>query len=106
MRPDHITQWAIDDQDADGNELKIEPPVEIQQTGLLSRSPMARLWFNEILNNFSEWLNHLSDDPVGFTVMIRNAEAGSYNPVTERGWVTYSTDNTTVTGFTIYTRDS
>lgn len=104
--PDHLTRWAIDDQDLNGNDLKEVPAIEFQQTGLLKGQPMARLWMNELFNNITNWIDHWSNEPVGTSILIRNAEAGGYSPVTERGWVTFSTDAVTVSGFTIFTKDS
>lgn len=104
--PDHLTLWAIDDQDPEGNDLKEIPAIEFQQTGLLKGQPFPRVWMNELFNNITEWIDHWRNEPVGTSILIRNAEAGGYSPVTERGWVTFSTDNTTITGFTIFTRNS
>lgn len=70
MRPsDDIFEWAEDAQDAFGNPTKTEPPAENQQTGLIVGQPWPRLWHNYALNNISNYLKHLADDPVG-TVKI------------------------------------
>lgn len=59
-RPTNIFKWSILDTDGDGNPLKSYPPSEVYQTGLLAGEPWARLWHNQAMSDFSEWIQHLA----------------------------------------------
>lgn len=88
-----VVNWATDENDSEGYPIKIQPPEELQATGLLKGQPMGRQWFNYILNNHSEWLKFLSEPTVG--------EVKSYNiaqpSLLTTGWVLSSSTVGTAT---------
>jgi hypothetical protein len=49
-QPTAITEFCLDDQDLNGDDLKIPPLSDVIQTGLLPNMPMARVWLNHYLN--------------------------------------------------------
>lgn len=69
-QPTEVAQFCIDDQDSNGDFLKVAPPPSIIQTGLLSQQPMARIWLNYYLNNFSENLAFFSEEVLGVGAVV------------------------------------
>lgn len=62
--------FCSDINDPDGYALKVAPPVEIAQTGLLTGSPMGRTWFNFYLNMFSTYSAFIQDEILGVGAVL------------------------------------
>lgn len=69
-QPTTIPLWCIDDQDSNGDDLKVIPPASIIQTGLLANQPLARVWLNQYLNNFSASANFIAEEILGVGAVL------------------------------------
>lgn len=61
-QPAPITQFCLDAEDSKGNELKIAPPSDIIQTGILEDSPVARVWYNYYTNQHADMALFIQDE--------------------------------------------
>lgn len=59
-----IPSFAKDFFDTDGNRTKVEPPSEIQQTGLKIKQPFARIWHNRFFFVIFQYIKWISGDYV------------------------------------------
>lgn len=76
-----IFEWATDYFDADGGRVKTNViPLELEHTGLLAGEPWARVWHNQALFNFGQYLRWLSGEYVeekndaGLVTQVENFE--------------------------------
>lgn len=60
-----IFTWSTDFYDAEGNRTKSSSiPPELEQTGLVVGEPWARVWHNQAMFNFGQYIKWLSGDYV------------------------------------------
>lgn len=81
IQPTEVAQWCIDDQDSNGNPLKVAPPASVIQTGLLRNQPFARIWHNYYFNNFAEHIAFITEETlkVGTVLSFSDGNAPDFN---------------------------
>lgn len=99
-----LFEWAKDFYDAEGNRTKSNSiPVELEQTGLVIGEPWARVWHNQAMFNFSQYIKWLNGQYVeeknelGVVTQVENFE-----PVGTVKMVAQSRDFTTANASTYW----
>tara|TARA_R110002072_G_scaffold48683_6_gene133051 strand:+ start:277 stop:594 length:318 start_codon:yes stop_codon:yes gene_type:complete len=80
QQPSEVFVWCLDDLDPNGNLLKVAPPTELAQTGLLVGQPWARVWHNYAFNNTGAYTKFIDEEilKVGGCVTFRTSLAPDF----------------------------
>lgn len=79
-QPNETVLWCTDTNDSDNNLLKVEPPTSVKTTGLIKRTPFARVWHNFYFNYICNGLGWVFDEryKVGAVVSFKDGTAPDF----------------------------
>lgn len=75
--------FCTDTTDPNGDPLKVAPPAVVSQTGLLTGTPVARIWFNYFLNMVTNNSKFIEDEVLGVGTVLSYIQGSEPNFATD-----------------------